>query len=78
MIAAQPAFSGIAGLAAAIRLYGKTRLVVHGAVTRIAIALDPTTRTMRVEIDLPNPLERLLPGMYAQVTLGSEPRQLAP
>jgi multidrug efflux pump subunit AcrA (membrane-fusion protein) len=66
------------GLAAAIKLYGKTRLVVHGAVTRIATALDPTTRTMRVEIDLPNPLERLLPGMYAQVTLGSEPRQLAP
>jgi hypothetical protein len=28
---------------------------------------------MRVEIDLPNPDESLLPGMYAQVTLSSPP-----
>jgi hypothetical protein len=26
---------------------------------------------MRIEIDLPNPDESLLPGMYAQVTLSS-------
>jgi multidrug efflux pump subunit AcrA (membrane-fusion protein) len=35
----------------------------------MATSLNPTTRTMRAEIDLPNPTETLRPGMYAQVTL---------
>jgi len=35
-----------------------------------ATALDPATRTMRVEIDLPNPDEKLQPGMYGTLTLG--------
>jgi multidrug efflux pump subunit AcrA (membrane-fusion protein) len=60
------------GTAAEIRLYGVAGPVtVRGAVSRIAKALDPATRTMRVEIDVPNPDEHLLPGMYAQVTLDS-------
>jgi multidrug resistance efflux pump len=42
---------------------------IRGMVTRLAGSLDPNTRTMRVEIDLPNPDGRLRPGMYAQVTL---------
>jgi hypothetical protein len=33
---------------------------------------------MRVEIDLPNPEEKLVPGMYAQVTLGPELQQVDP
>jgi hypothetical protein len=32
---------------------------------------------MRVEIDLRNPEERLLPGMYAQVTLDTGKRPLS-
>jgi multidrug efflux pump subunit AcrA (membrane-fusion protein) len=59
------------GQAAEITLYGNAA-VTRGTVTRIAKALDPGTRTMRVEIDLPNPDEKLLPGMYAQVTLEGE------
>lgn len=66
------------GLAAEVKLYGTAGITVHGAVTRVATALDPATRTMRVEIDLPNPDEKLLPGMYAQVTLGGEPQQVDP
>jgi multidrug efflux pump subunit AcrA (membrane-fusion protein) len=62
------------GLPAEVKLYGPAGVTVHGTVTRIATALDPATRTMRVEIDLPNPDEQLLPGMYAQVTLGPEPQ----
>jgi multidrug efflux pump subunit AcrA (membrane-fusion protein) len=62
------------GLPAAVKLYGADGATFHGTVTRVATALDPATRTMRVEIDLPNPDERLLPGMYAQVTLGPEPQ----
>jgi RND family efflux transporter MFP subunit len=40
-----------------------------GKVTRFTDALDPSTRTMQVEIDVPNPNYDLQPGMYADVTL---------
>jgi RND family efflux transporter MFP subunit len=40
-----------------------------GTVTRDTASLDPSTRTMQVEIDVPNPKDELDPGMYAQVTL---------
>jgi multidrug efflux pump subunit AcrA (membrane-fusion protein) len=40
-----------------------------GNVTRFSLRLDPETRNMRTEIDLPNPKERLYPGMYATVSL---------
>jgi hypothetical protein len=33
---------------------------------------------MRVEIDLQNPDEKLVPGIYAQVTLGPAPQQADP
>ena len=40
-----------------------------GAVARTANALDPTSRTMLAEVQVPNPSGVLLPGMYAQVEL---------
>src|SRR6201988_2594627 len=40
-----------------------------GKVTRFSLRLDPETRNMRTEIELPNPTERLYPGTYAQVLL---------
>jgi RND family efflux transporter MFP subunit len=40
-----------------------------GKVTRFSLRLDPETRNMRTEIDLPNPDEHLYPGMYAEVSL---------
>ncbi len=43
-----------------------------GKVTRDTAALDPSTRTLQVEIDVPNPKSQLEPGMYAQVTLDIE------
>lgn len=43
-----------------------------GTVKRDTAALDPSTRTMQVEIDIPNPKGQLEPGMYAQVTLDIE------
>jgi multidrug efflux pump subunit AcrA (membrane-fusion protein) len=54
---------------AEVKLFGQPSQTVRGAVTRVATALNPATRTMRVEIDLPNPQGRLRPGMYAQVML---------
>ncbi len=40
-----------------------------GTVTRYAEAVDLSTRTMAVEIDIPNPSQDLKPGMFANVTL---------
>jgi RND family efflux transporter MFP subunit len=42
-----------------------------GTVARTANALDPTSRTMLVEVHVPNPNGALLPGMYARVDLSS-------
>jgi RND family efflux transporter MFP subunit len=41
----------------------------EGEVTRFSSALDRESRTMRVEVDLPNAEHRLLPGYYGYVTL---------
>ena len=38
---------------------------IRAAVTRLAWALNTRSRTMRVEIDLPNTGSQILPGMYA-------------
>jgi RND family efflux transporter MFP subunit len=43
-----------------------------GKVTRFTDALDRTTRTMQVEIDVPNETYKLQPGMYANVVLQTE------
>jgi len=40
-----------------------------GKVTRNTGSLDPSTRTMQVEIDVPNRDGKLNPGMYAEVSL---------
>jgi len=44
-----------------------------GSVTRTAEAIDPATRTLLTEVDLPNPDGKLLPGSFGQVhfTAGS-------
>src|SRR5580765_3785199 len=40
-----------------------------GTVARFADRLDADTRTMRVEVDVPNPALDLVPGMYAQASI---------
>ena len=40
-----------------------------GTVARVAERLDADTRTMRVEVDVPNPRLQLVPGMYAQAAI---------
>jgi multidrug efflux pump subunit AcrA (membrane-fusion protein) len=61
------------GTPAEVRLYNPAGPTIKGAVTRVANALDPSTRTMRVEIDLPNSDEKLQPGTYARVTFTIAP-----
>lgn len=44
----------------------------EGPVARVSGVLDESTRTMLVEIDLPNPRGKLLPGMFGQATIALE------
>jgi hypothetical protein len=41
-------------------------LHLEGKVARTAKAIDPGSRTIRIEIDIPNPSRSLVPGMYVQ------------
>jgi membrane fusion protein (multidrug efflux system) len=41
----------------------------QGHITNISRAIDPTTRTLLTEVQVPNPEGRLFPGAYAQVHL---------
>ncbi len=41
-----------------------------GLITRSTLALDPSTRSLLVEVDLPNPDHRLKPGTYAELSIG--------
>ena len=45
-----------------------------GTVARFTNSLDTSTRTMQVEIDVPNPDYQLQAGMYADVTLSANSR----
>jgi multidrug resistance efflux pump len=60
-----------------VKVYGLGGKTISGTVTRLATSLNSETRTMRAEIDLPNPSESLRPGMYAQVTLTLQPPPVA-
>jgi RND family efflux transporter MFP subunit len=40
-----------------------------GTIARTTSAIDPATRTLRIEIDVPNPAGDLVPGMYAQAKI---------
>lgn len=42
-----------------------------GTVARTANALDPSSRTLLVDVQVPNPQSLLLPGMYARVELSN-------
>jgi RND family efflux transporter MFP subunit len=63
------------GDAATITAIGYTGKTFKGTITRHPEALSPDTRTMLVEVDLPNENDVLYPGMYATaeftVTMGS-------
>lgn len=57
------------GVTAQVRLDALPERQLTGKVTRFADAVDPQSRTMKTEIDLPNPDHRILPGMFGTVTL---------
>jgi len=67
---------------ARVRLGSPVRLAVDpyqgetftGSVARVVHYLDPRSRTMGVEVEIPNPGGRLKPGMYARVEVLVETR----
>jgi len=63
------AFGVSTGVAAVIRVPAMPNLTFHGKVTRIADALQPGTRTLLTEVDVPNPDGSLQPGLYCTVEL---------
>jgi RND family efflux transporter MFP subunit len=54
------------GTTAVITSNDRTGLRVEGKVSRTARAINPASRTIRVEIDVPNTDRSLVPGMYVQ------------
>jgi RND family efflux transporter MFP subunit len=60
------------GDAALIRVQSLQGPPFKGAVTRTAKSLNPQNRTLRTEIDLPNTEGKLLPGMFVNVTIIAE------
>jgi len=54
-----------------LRVQALKDLEVKGLITRTSWSLDPGARTLRAEIDLPNPGEKLRPGMYVHASIES-------
>lgn len=67
-----------AGMKAKIRTESFPGKIFEGKIVRISSALDPVTRTLQAEIDVPNSERLLKPGMYARidVVLMEKPRAL--
>ena len=42
---------------------------INETITRVAESLDPSTRTMLVEVEIENPGHKLLPGMFGQASI---------
>lgn len=63
------AFGVKPGIEAVVRVPAMPNLTFHGKVTRIADALQPGTRTLLTEVDVPNPNGALKPGVYCTVEL---------
>ncbi|HUL12491.1 MAG TPA: efflux RND transporter periplasmic adaptor subunit [Methylococcaceae bacterium] len=68
------------GQACEARFYGLPGQTFKGVVRSLAPALSPERRTLRVFFELNDQEGRLKPGMYAEIGLGTDPRQavLAP
>lgn len=64
------------GMPAKVELQSQPGQAVNGKVGYIYPALDPATRTLRARIELPNPKGTFRPGMYANVSLGGESRDV--
>jgi RND family efflux transporter MFP subunit len=62
-----------AGLRVGVTVRGQLDAPVAASVTRTSSALDPGTRTLLAQVDIPNPSGRMLPGMFVYVTFKIAP-----
>lgn len=62
------------GQACEARFYGLNNQVFKGTVRSLSPALSPERRTLRVYFELDDPENKLKPGMYADIGLGTDPR----
>jgi multidrug efflux pump subunit AcrA (membrane-fusion protein) len=62
-----------AGIPVQLTVRGRLDTPVAASVTRTSSALDPGTRTLLTQIDIPNPSGRLVPGMFVYVTFNVAP-----
>jgi multidrug efflux pump subunit AcrA (membrane-fusion protein) len=58
------------------KFFGVPDLVYHGRVGRLGPSVAKEKRTLRVTFELNNPGGKLLPGMFAEIGLGAETRQI--
>lgn len=65
------------GQAATVSLSGQTHRSYSGRVVRTSDALDPSTRTLLVEVDVANTDQSLLGGSFVQVALATSAMQPA-
>jgi len=61
------------GLPVQVTVRGQLMEPVTGKVTRTAGALDPGTRTLLTQVDIPNQSRRLFPGMFVYVSFKIAP-----
>ncbi len=54
---------------ATVRVQEMTERSFSGTITRSTLALDPSTRSLLVEVDLPNPDHDLRPGTFAELAI---------
>ncbi|MBM4305676.1 MAG: efflux RND transporter periplasmic adaptor subunit [Deltaproteobacteria bacterium] len=66
------------GIKAKVRTESSPGKVFEGKIARISSTLDPATRTLQAEIEIPNSERLLKPSMFAriEVVLGEKPRAL--
>jgi len=55
------------GVAVQIKASSLPGVTISGEVARTAKAINPQSRTLRVEVDIPNTDQALVPGMYVEV-----------
>jgi multidrug efflux pump subunit AcrA (membrane-fusion protein) len=56
------------GMRASVNIAGYPGQTFAAAVARSANAVDPSSRTLRTELDVPNRTGKLLPGVYANAS----------
>jgi hypothetical protein len=59
-----------------VQVPGSEGRTYSGSVTRTSESINQQARTMRVEVDIPNGQQSLVPGMYVKVGFGLQPKGL--